>query len=240
MNGETAGTQKMGAFAKIIGVFTSPTETFKQIDEQPTWVLPFIIMVVIILASQFLLLDISLADRMAIIQARDIPAEQMQAAQASMEGPMKYIGFVFMPIGLIIMWVIMAAVFLFTGNVVMGGKTSFKKMLAVVSWSSLIGIVQVPLYSFLVYSKGTTHGVTTSLAALLPLHAIGEKPTLLYQLLSKFDVFTIWQLILWILGVSVMYNFTVKKSSTMIISIWVIYIIFSIALGQLFSGMFGA
>ncbi|MBN2414239.1 YIP1 family protein [bacterium] len=240
MNGDASEKQGMSAFAKIIGIFSSPTETFKQIDERPTWLLPFIIMVVVILASQFLLLDISLTDRLAIAEARDLPAEQMQAARAQMEGPMKYIGFAFMPIGLIIVWVVIAAVFLFAGNVVMGGKTQFKKLLAVVAWTSLIGIVQVPLYSFLVYSKGTTHGVTTSLAALLPLHAIGEKPALLYQILSKFDIFPIWQLILWILGVSVVYKFTVKKSATMIVSIWVIYIIFSIALGQIFGGMFGA
>ena len=105
-------------------------------------------------------------------------------------------------------------------------------------WSGLIGIVQMALTTFLILSKGTSHGVTTSLAFLLPAQAVGAKATILHSILSKFDIFTVWQLILWILGVAVVYKFTVKKSATMIISIWAAYVIIAVVLGQLMGGLF--
>jgi hypothetical protein len=107
-------------------------------------------------------------------------------------------------------------------------------MLALVSWSSLIGIISMVINIVLILSKGTSQGVTVSLAAFLPAAPLGEAPPILNRFLSKFDPFTIWQMVLWTIGVSVMYKFTMKKSALFVGTLWVLWILLSVALGGLF------
>jgi hypothetical protein len=227
--------KEMGAVARIIGIFSSPKETFQSIDRKPTWLVPFIITIIFVTVYQFVTMDIGMADRMAMMEARGTPAEQMQMAEQQMAGPMKYIGFAIAPIATLAFWAILAGILLFGGNTIMGGDSKFKKMFALVSWSSLVGIVGGLLKMFLILQKGTTHGITTSLAILVPTPPIGETPPILYRILTKFDLFTIWNLVLWVIGLSVIYKFTTKKSATLVITLQVIWIIISVALGGLFA-----
>ncbi len=229
----------MTLFEKIVGIFTSPKETFVAIDKRPSWLVPFIIIVIVVTISQFLVLDISISDQIEAMKARGLSAEQIEVAQERMQGFMRYIGFIVAPIGILIVWLILGGIFLFTGNTIMGGKTKFKNVFSVVSWSGIIGIVQSALFTYLIMSKGTRFGVTTSLAILLPTPQLGASKTILYRILSRFDIFTIWTLVLWIIGFSVVYKFSLKKSITMVISLWVVYIVFVVAIGSLLGGILG-
>jgi hypothetical protein len=121
----------------------------------------------------------------------------------------------------------------------MGGEAKFKKVFSVVAWSSLVGVLAGIIKTPLILSKGTLQGVTTSLAILLPTPEPGQSPSVLYQLLTKFDVFTIWTIALYCIGLAVIYKFTTKKSATLVISLWIIWIIISVALGSIFGGMLG-
>ncbi len=239
MNSDSKEGKDMNVFEKIIGIFSSPRDTFVAIDNKPNWLIPFVIIVLVVIISQFLVLDIGMNDQIEAMKARGLSSDQIQTAQEHMQGPMKYIGFIFAPIIILIVWLILAGIFLFTGNTIMGGKAQFKNILAVISWSGLIGIVQAALRTYLVISNGTSFGVTTSLAILLPTPQVGESKTLLYRLLSRFDIFTIWTLVLWIIGLAVVYKFSTKKSATMVLTLWAIYIVLVVALGSLLGGIFG-
>jgi hypothetical protein len=121
----------------------------------------------------------------------------------------------------------------------MGGETKFKKVFSVMAWSSLVGMVGQILKTFLILSKGTSRGVVTSLAILMPTPELGEKTPILYRFLSRFDLFTIWELIIWIIGLAVIYRFETKKSAMLVLSLWAIWVLISVALGGLLGGMFG-
>jgi hypothetical protein len=234
-----SGTEKeMGVFSRILGVFTAPGETFASLDKKPTWLVPFIIMIAAVTVMQVLTSDIAIRDRTqtvtARMEARGATPDQIENAQNSMQKGAKF-GYVSAPIVILVMWLVMAGVLLFGGNIIMGGSSSFKKMLSLVSWSSLIGIVAMLVMTPLILSKQTTVGVTTSLAAFLTPPTPEAPPTALYRLLSKFDVFTVWQMILWTIGISVFYKFSVKKSALLIGGIWILWIVISVALGGLFS-----
>ncbi len=238
MSAEAKASKEMGIFGRIVGIFTSPRETFESIDRSPTWLVPFLITVIIVLVLQFLVMDIGIKDRLAAMEAQDISAERFEAAKAQMEGPMKYIQFVAIPVVTLILWAILAGILLFVGNTIMGGESKFKKIFSVVAWSSLVGLLGGILKTFLILSKGTTRGVVTSLAILLPTPEPGQS-SVLHRLLSRFDLFTIWVLILWIIGLAVIYRFTTKKSATLVLSLWAIWIVISVALGGILGGMFG-
>jgi hypothetical protein len=225
----------MSAMQKIIGIYTAPRRTFEAIDQNPTWFLPFIIGVVFFLIFQYLTVDMQMDYRIEIMEARgDVPQEQMDAAKAQMQGPVKYIGFIAGPIVWLIMIVIIAALFYVAGNLMIGGDTSFKKVFAIVAWTGLIGIVSFIIMTLLILSKGTMHGVALDLSILLDTPAIGEEKSILYRLLSKFDIFVIWEIILYIIGMSVTYKTTVQKTAVPILSLWALWIIISVAFGGFF------
>lgn len=235
MSEETTAAGGMSTMQKIIGIYSAPRRTFEAIDQNPTWFLPFIIGVVFFLIFQFLTVDLQMDYRMEMMEARgDIPQEQMDVAKAQMQGPFKYIGFVAGPIVWLIMILIIAALFYVAGNLMIGGDTSFKKVFAIVAWTGLIGVISFIIMTLLILSKGTMHGVALDLSILLDTPAIGEDKSTLYRILSKFDVFVIWEIVLYIIGMSVTYKATVKKAAVPILSLWALWIIVSVAFGGFF------
>ena len=238
MSEETTAAGEMSTMQKIIGIYTSPRQTFEAIDQNPTWFIPFIIGVVFFLIFQFLTIDMQMDYRMEMMQTRtDLSQEQMDIAAAQMQGPVKYVGFIVGPIFWLIMLVIIAALFYVAGNMLIGGDTSFKKIFAIVAWTGLIGVVSFIIMTLLILSKGTMHGVALDLSILMDTPAIGEEKSVLYRLLSKFDIFVIWELVLYIIGMSVTYKSTVQKAAVPILSLWAIWIIVSVAFGGVFESL---
>ena len=237
MSEETTTTGEMSTMQKIIGIYTAPRQTFEAIDQNPTWFVPFIIGVVFFLIFQFLTIDIQMDYRVEMMSAREMSQEQLDMAESQMQGPFKYIGFIIGPVFWLIMLVIIAALFYMAGNLMIGGDTSFKKVFAVVAWTALIGVVSFIIMTLLILSKGTMHGVALDLSILLDTPAIGEEKSVLYRLLSKFDIFVIWEMILYIIGLSVTYKSTVQKAAVPILGLWAIWIIISVAFGGVFESL---
>jgi hypothetical protein len=238
MSEESTAKGEMSTVQKIIGIYTAPRRTFEAIDQNPTWFVPFLIGVIFFLIFQFLTVDIQMDYRIKLMEARgNIPQEQMDMARTQMQGPVKYIGFVVGPIVWLIMLVIIAGLFYVAGNIMIGGDSSYKKVFAIVAWTSLIGVVSFIIMTIIILSKGTMNGVGLDLSILLKTPAIGEEKSVLYRILSKFDVFTIWELVLYIIGLSVTYKATVKKAAMPILSLWVLWIIVSVAFSGLFENL---
>jgi hypothetical protein len=232
---ETAVVNEKNAVQRLIGIFTSPMETFESIDRKPDWVVPLIINIVFALVIVFLTSSIRMEDQLASMRAKDVPPEQIQMVQTQMSGPMRYINIVAVPIVVFVMWSVLSGIFLFSGNTILGGNSKFWKLFSMVGWSSMIGLVGGLLNTALVMMKKTAHGVTTSLAMLLPTPNVGEKPSALYRLFSQFDLFMIWQVALWIIGFSVLYKVTKGKAASVVLTLWGIWIVLAVALGGLFS-----
>jgi hypothetical protein len=74
--------------------------------------------------------------------------------------------------------------------------------------------------------------VTTSLALLVPNLA---KESFTYQLLSGFDLFIIWQMVLVAMGINITNNVPKKNAYILIFVIWFV----SIFIGIGFRGIFG-
>ncbi|MFN2128518.1 MAG: YIP1 family protein [Anaerolineales bacterium] len=226
---------EMSAMQKVIGIFTAPRQTFEAIDQKPTWVLPFLIGIVFFLIFQILTVDIQMSERMELMEAQGrLTPEQLDAARTQMQGPAKYAGLIAGPIVWLIMIVILAAIFYMTANLMIGGDSSFKKVFAIVCWSGLIGAVSLIVMTLLILSKGTMQGVALDLTIFLDTPPIGAEKSTLYRIFSKFDVFTIWQIILWIIGLSVTYKTTIKKAAVPLLSLWGVWILVSVALGPFF------
>jgi hypothetical protein len=236
---EEKSVKDIGALGRIIGIFTSPGETFKSIDQKSMWLVPFLITVILTSGLSLYTMDIVMKDQIARLEARDLSEQQMEAARSQMEGAMKYIGVIIAPVGTLIVWSIFAGVLLFGCNTILGGEGKFKKVFSVVAWSYLVMVLGGVIKTFLIVSKGTSQGVTTSLALLLPMPGIGEKASLLYRFLSRLDIFTIWQIVLWIIGLAVVYRFSTKKIANFVLSLWALYIVIAVLIGSILGPSLG-
>jgi hypothetical protein len=234
MNAEASEAKGLSLFERIISIFTSPKEAFKDINSKPNWLIPFLILIVVVIVVQYVLMDITITDQIAKLEARDIPEAQMEIARNQVQGPLKYIQFVMIPIMTLLTWCIVGGIHLFFTNVVFGGETTFKKMFAITSWSSLIGVVSTLLRMVMVMSKGTSYGVTTSLAIVMPTPGLSETPSILFRLLAHLDIFAIWGLVLYAIGISTISKLDIKKASTVVIIIWLIWVVISVPLWSVF------
>lgn len=224
----------MGAFSRIGNLFMAPAETFESIGKKPQWWVPLIIVVIIAVGLQLWLMDIGMQDRLAKLETRGLTADQMEMAQQRMQGPLRFVGLAVSPLFILVIWLVTAGLLLLGGNPVMGGKADFNQVMGVVAWSSLITTLGGILKSVLIFIQGTTHGVSTSLAALMPVPPIGEKPSILYDFLTKMDPFMVWQVALWGMGLAIVAKIKAQKGQIIAFSLWFVWIVVSIAFKQLF------
>ena len=242
MSADTTSAKELTVFDKIIGIFSSPAETFTAIVKKPTWIIPLVILAIIQVGSFWILKDIKYEDSKKWTQKwvqnsdkfSDEQAEQILKSVEDRANPSVLrlaLANVWEVVRVPLLFLILTGVFLFSGNVVLGGKSSFKVIFGVAAWASMIQALSKILDVILIYLKGTSFGVTTSLAILLPAPPLGKMPGLLYQVLSVFDLFTIWKLIVLAIGLSCAYQFSRNKSLTMVFTVYIIFAVVAMAAG---------
>lgn len=225
---------------KVIGIFTSPHKVFESIKEKPDWLLPFILMAIVSLVVGYLVTDIAIEDQIARIEANpDISPERaemiIEGIESGSTGARKYINLILSPVIILVVLFLVSGILLFCGNVVLGGDSQYKKVLAVYAWSGLIsvlaGIVKTPL---ILLTKTTN--VATNLAVFFPFE---NQYSLGYRILSQVDVFTIWLVIVIAIGLSVIYRFRLQKTLIVVATLQVIWAAIKIGFSSLLGGMFG-
>jgi len=227
----------MGGASKVLSIFFEPRKVFESLKIKPTWLVPFIIVILLGMVYYYYAYPIIMSEQVAKIQANEkIPEEQKQAIIERMGGgehpPVWQLGIT--PIGGLIYLVIASAVLFFVFNVLLGGDSTFRKVFSVYCYSALVGIPATIVKLPLTLVKKSTD-VQTSLAILLSPDAKGS---FLYNILSSFDIFVIWQVILISIGLAVVYKFTPKKSYTTVFVLWIVYVFLKSGLSSLLGGMF--
>lgn len=238
---EEAPVEELSVVERIVNVFTYPIRLFHYLRYKPDFIIPMLITIIISVVTSSLVYDIAINDQISRIEENDrIPDEQkdmiIDSIEASKHGGKRILYNYFIPpLGVIITFSIVAAIFLFIGNVILGGKASFKHILSVYSYSYLIvaiagTIVKLPLW----LSKGTMQLVFGPAVVLSDTHSV------LYQFLSAFDIFTLWFLAVFGIGFAVIYRFSQLKGILTVFITWLIYVIISkVVLGSLLMSLTG-
>lgn len=233
---EKPAGESLNVFETIIGVFTSPAKTFASIDANPNWIIPLVIIAAINLGFMFVagevILNETLQQQEKTMMERGVDQEQidqtLEATQKFMSGPFMKVWGVVIPM---IILVIIAAVMMFVGNVILGGSATFKKVFAVTAWSWLIlsvyGLILLPL----IVAKGTML-VNFSLATFM---SDESRNTFLYQLLAKIDLFYIWWIAVYSIGLAVIYKMKTQRVAIAVVAVYAIYAVVASALAGLFS-----
>lgn len=221
---------------KLVLIFTNPKRLFENIKSKPDWLVPTLIIVIISMASAFFLRDITLDMQKERIQASENFSEEQKEVmlqQFDKSGSMQMImGMVGAVVFVFASFAIVAALFMFTGNVILGGQSDFKTLLAVYAWGFMVSVPEAVIKIPLMLVKKSMH-VYTSLAILFD---PAEAETVMFKIANAVDIFALWRVALWAIGFSVVYKFTEGKSYGVIGAWYVIWVAVSIAVSSLFQG----
>jgi hypothetical protein len=235
---ETPGTQ-LSLGSKLGLIFTSPRRVFESLKLRPDWLVPTIIIAVISMASAFFLKDITIEmQKQKIMASEKIPDEKKEAILQSFDqsGNMQMImGMAGAVIFVFVSFAVVAGLFLFTGNVILGGQSNFKTMLAIYAWGFMASVPEAIIKIPLMIAKNSIH-VYTSLAILFD---TSESETVLFKIANAVDIFALWRVALWAIGFGVVYKFSQGKSYAAIGVWYLIWIAVSIWLSSLFQGFLG-
>jgi hypothetical protein len=212
----------------LVNIFLSPTRVFGSIKAKPKWIIPFVIFLLATAVTSYMVTPLAMEmQKQQIMTSDKYTPEQRDAAVQQMEtfkGLGAIFGVVGGTIGAAIMVFLMAGIVLFMGTVIFGGSAKFMELVALVCFAGMISVLGQIVKTPLMVMKQTMD-IRTSLAVLLPGN---DMTSFVYTLLNTLtDVFFVWQMILIIGGVSVLYNFSKgKAAATVLIPVGVVFVIF--------------
>jgi len=230
--------KEMNMLSRIIGVFTSPGATFQSIARKPKWIVPGIIIILIGLGTTFLLRDVILQEQRVKTEEqlikRGVDSSQMESILEKNQQITKIAMYPAVLITMAVMFVIVAAIWLFVANVVLGGQATFNQMLGVSVYRGFIpavgGLIKAPL----MISQNTVN-IHFSLATFMPEEAVD---TFLYKFLAQIELFNVWSIIVLCIGIAVVSKLNVKKVWPWVAIIYLLWFVGSAAVPILMQRFF--
>lgn len=202
------------------------------------WLIPLLITFAVTVTVGKLTQDIVLSEVRQMLESNPkLTEEQVQMALDRMEQqrekwsspPRQILAYLISLAVMGIITAIVGGVVLFITNVVLGGEAKFVHAFSLAAWGSwlvhmatsssttMIGLFPAIVKTPLILAKGSTD-VTTSLAILWS----GSKASIVYQLLSKVDIFNIWLLAVMSVGIATLARVETKKAAVWVVGLWLV------------------
>lgn len=245
---------KLNFFQRLIGVLFSPGETFQDINRKPDWIFPILFAIIFTVCANTVIFyrlnpnwdkvaEQVIADQKEKIARKggtpqELSKEQQEQQLKVTAGIMRFTTRYLPPI-IPIIYIFVHTLIFWGSAVLMGGITTFKKILSITAYINSVVVfgVQFLLAIIIVFIRNPEDinflkGIaTTNLGMILP---DGSNPFLL-ALLTRFDIFTAWSMILMIIGLrAVCENMKKSFATGIVLTIWIVYIVVATLLGGLF------
>lgn len=228
-----------GLMARVIGVVTSPGETFKHIVRTPkvSGAL-FIICLATALAQglpQFTESGRAAALEMQVEQMENFGMAVTDEMYAEMEARSRtnvsgYIALVMTFLSVPFVSVIFTAIFWAVFNAILGGTASFKHVMAVVVHSQIVSTLSVVIAAPIMYARGQmSAGGIANLGALIPL----EETTFLAKFFGMIDLFIVWWVVVLAIGLATLYKRTTAGVAT---GLFITYAVIALSFAYFLAG----
>jgi hypothetical protein len=236
--------EKAGIVKRITVLFMEPSKLFPCLIGKVDWLMPFIIVVIlgglinyatrpIIARDMRPITEKSMEkykDQLGEVKYNEMMTKINEGFDEAERNPFKwYYIFTWSLFPFIVMAAI-ALLGLITGNFFFGGKSSFWIVMNVVAYAALIGLLGDIIRSIMIMAKDTMY-VYTGLGLL---KAINDE-SFVYYLLRQIDLFSIWRIAVTAIGLGCIYKMKPKRFYFVLVSIWLVFVIF-VAFANLFSG----
>ena len=229
------------SFQRIAGVLFAPAETFRDIARKPDILVPLLLILIVTYVTIALTVPRMDWDAVVAQQEEAMRKQNPNMSDADMERMAKITkagGTVFsyvLPLLFVAWYAIMAGVLLLACRL-FGGEGNYKQAFSatVYAWmpmllAGILGTVVVLARGGLIDPQAMQTLVKSNPSFLVD---IKEQP-ILFSLLSSFDIFTIWLLILLVIGFAALSKLSKAKVAAIVISLWLVTVVLKLGMAAL-------
>ncbi|HWM94202.1 MAG TPA: YIP1 family protein [Thermoanaerobaculia bacterium] len=225
---------KDSSWGRLVGVLVAPGETFRSIAERPTWLPPLLGLLLLGLAVGVIVQMKTDPEEMVRGQMEmmkvDVPPEQIDKMVEDAEGRSTTATMALTVLGVFVqaaMYAVIAVLF-WLGLRLFGSEMDYLSSLATtlhaympLAVASLINLPLMMARESLSFEEVVSGGVlVSSLKALAP----EDAPPVLESLLGNFDLFTVWTVVLLIIGYKIVGKVSTAVAAGIVILYWLIYV----------------
>jgi hypothetical protein len=216
---------KLSEMSRLVNVFIAPSATFTDIRRSASWWVPWLLMSILQLAFAFAIdqkfgWDTLTEQQIAknpSVQARldGLKPEQREQILQTQSKVARYLAYA-APVRILIIWVIIAAIFLAVFKFGFGAEIPLKQSLATWAYATMPLLISFLLTIVSIYATSAGNfDLNNPVASNLGYFLDPKNSRLLYWLGSCLDVFDIWSIVLLGIGYSIVSNNKVKRTSAM-------------------------
>ena len=219
-------------FARIAGVLFTPVSTFEDIARRPSIMAPLIVILLVGYVATFLILPRMDWDAVTAAQEEAIKAKNPNMSQEDMDriaGVSKTMGKIFGWVGPVIgvVWYLIVAAVLLLAFRLMGGQGTFPQAFSATLYAWIPLVINGIVLAIVAIGRGSVDPM--QMATMVKsnpafLVSMKEQPVL-FTLLASLDIFTIWTIVLLIIGFAALAKTSKAKSAAIILSLWIIMIL---------------
>jgi hypothetical protein len=226
----------MGFFQRLLGVYFEPRKTYEDISRKPSWLGIWIVASILAIGMNYVLttrMDHETLMRKSLAMnplTKNLPEEQIQTIVSQPQGAFaRYSQMIFAPVGVLLVYILIAAVFLLL-YVLLGANLTFKKSLAATFWGmgppGIIGGIFAILVMYIKDPADIEVNPIANVVSNLGLLVAEKEHPVLNSLLSSIDVFSAWTIFLLSLSFAALSgrSMTVKKAATGVLILWAVWV----------------
>jgi len=230
-------------FLRLQALLLRPRQVFQEMtsESRSTWLTPMLVLtftaILVVVVAGYLKTRAAMMGEISLPRdwqywSPDMQNNYMQAQQATQGPVFMYV----MPMlgslaGLWVGWLLLAALLHF-GSTLLGGRGSMQSALNIVAWASLPFAVRDVLRIVFMLSAG--HAITSP-----GLSGFASTAGFVSQLLTRMDIFMIWNVILLVIGFGIADSLPRTKAVAGVVVIMLLVLLAQAGLGALGSGFGG-
>jgi hypothetical protein len=238
-----SGEASPGFFARLVGLYVAPTETFRAIAAHPTFLAP--LLAILLVNSAFTFVWLRKADHVQLCRTQledagifdRFPPEQHAAILERQVRLLPMLAWVGLIVGVPVVTAVMALVFLFIYRFFYASETTFTQSLAALTWALLTYYLLLTLLVALVMTLKDEWSVDPHTVIQASLGALVEKsavPKTVYVLLGELDLAWAWLLFLVSAGYAAASQRSVGSAAGGVLVLWGISVLFKVAWAAVF------
>ena len=235
--GECRSEMTDTSYARIVAVLVAPTKTFLAIADRPTWLVA--ILVLIVLGAVSTHVAIPKIDWQATVSTkleradREVEPETLEFALGYLQ---KHETALALGATVVLPWIVYPLVALiFLGLLkTIGGELSFRSSLGVLVHGCMptaaASLLSIPVF---LTSKSVNLYDPAFVTPSLTVFAGADTNLELWLLLSSVDLFSLWTIVLLVIGFSIAAKVTKLRAAACVIGLWIIWIVLVVGLAAL-------
>ena len=241
--GAPPGEASPGFFARLVGLYVAPIETFRGIAAHPTFLAP--LLAIILMNSAFTFVWLRKADHAEVARAQmedagvfdRVPPEKHAEIVERQVRLMPTFAWLGPTVILPVMLAVLAGLFLFVYRFFYESETTFQQSLAVMVWAHLTFYLLATVLLVLVltlkgeWSVDPRNVIQASPAALVEKSAV---PKPVHSLLDSLDLMSFWLIFLLSAGYAAASRRSVGSAAAGVVALWGIYVLLKVALAAVF------